>query len=197
MLTIDEQYSAFEIVSVGKRQGISSQIIWISSAHFQRIQAECQLPRVDAGKNFDTHPPTPWNDVADRPTGRQERTARPSRLLSRSCGTDLQAHITTVSLWSNPHIRTELAVQPGYGSLFRGTRSSLPKLKPPTVRGVGTQYRVVSACSTPSSLGAGRPIAHTGGGSWTSVAVLLQPALVSSHDPGLVRRHSLDSTGWG
>ena len=32
-----------------------------------------------------------------------------------------------------------------------------------------------SARATPSSLGTGRFIAHTGGGNWTSVAVLLQP----------------------
>ena len=37
----------------------------------------------------------------------------------------------------------------------------------------------------------------TGGGSLISIAVLLQLTLISSHDPGLVRRHSLDSTGWG
>jgi hypothetical protein len=30
-----------------------------------------------------------------------------------------------------------------------------------------------------------------------SAAVFLQLKLVFSHDLGLVRRHSLDSTGWG
>ncbi len=30
-----------------------------------------------------------------------------------------------------------------------------------------------------------------------SIAVLLQPTLINSHDPGLVRRDSLDPTGWG
>ena len=43
-----------------------------------------------------------------------------------------------------------------------------------TVRGGGAQHRILSEHATLSSLGTGRSIAHTGGGNWTSVAVLLQ-----------------------